>query len=559
MIYSSIQQDIGNLREHQKDAKARIFDAWDNADAVMLQMPTGTGKTYLFTSVVKDLLNHYKEHRQQLNILVVAHRTELIDQISASLSRYGIPHGFIQGNREQHLWQRVQVGSIFSLLTSRNEVNVKRKNFDYIIVDEAHHSLADTYKHLFETFPKAKKLGVTATPWRFNHEPFTSLYQQLITTPQVSWFIKKGLLADFEYVSIRPDSNIQRMIDNAKVAPMGEFMSEELEEAFNCQRIRAKVYEAYKKFANGRKGIIYAISKSHAANLAALYNVKGVSAVAIDCDTPKDERKNLIDDFKNGKIQVLVNVEIFTEGFDCPDVSFIQLARPTRSLALYLQQVGRGLRVLPNKEKTIIIDNVGLYNYFGLPDIDRDWQKHFNGCEDFKEVTKGGHRILPEEEPVVQEYDEDDETMMVIRGANEGCIVSISDEKNEKNDKPLPITEFALCDYYLVIGNRDKFKLYPFIKRRGIATAQVGNCVFEYDKNVKELVFTEHVQENVKLINDYAKAKNVLVFLGVLLGIGYKQLVDISNLQNLHGETQKKTLSFFDLLKIISNIPRALK
>ena len=305
----------------------------------MLQMPTGTGKTFLFTSLIKDLLNHYKTHRLQLNILIVAHRTELLDQISSSLSRYDIPHGFIQGNREQHLWQRVQVGSIFSLLTSRNKTNVKRKSFDYIIVDEAHHSLADTYKRLFEAFPTAKKLGVTATPWRFNHEPFTSLYQRLITTPQVSWFIKEGLLADFDYVSIRPDSRLQQMINDTKLSPMGDFMSEELEEAFNCQRIRAKVYAAYKKFAYGRKGIIYAISKEHATNLAALYNAKGVTAVAIDCDTPKEERKSLIDDFKEGKIQVLVNVEIFTEGFDCPDVSFIQLARPTRSLALYLQQV----------------------------------------------------------------------------------------------------------------------------------------------------------------------------------------------------------------------------
>ena len=183
-------------------------------------------------------------------------------------------------------------------------------------------------------------------------------------------------------------------------------------------------------------GIIYAISKEHATNLAALYNAKGVTAVAIDCDTPKEERKSLIDDFKEGKIQVLVNVEIFTEGFDCPDVSFIQLARPTRSLALYLQQVGRGLRIVPGKEKTIIIDNVGLYNYFGLPDANRKWQYHFNGREDFEEIVK--QKISPgsNDEPRIREYDEDDETMMIIRGANEGNIVSIDELQPNKKDAP---------------------------------------------------------------------------------------------------------------------------
>ncbi len=551
MIHSAIQQNTGNLRPHQKDAKAQIFVAWDNFDAVMLQMPTGTGKTFLFTSLIKDLLNHYKTHRLQLNILIVAHRTELLDQISSSLSRYDIPHGFIQGNREQHLWQRVQVGSIFSLLTSRNKTNVKRKSFDYIIVDEAHHSLADTYKRLFEAFPTAKKLGVTATPWRFNHEPFTSLYQRLITTPQVSWFIKEGLLADFDYVSIRPDSRLQQMINDTKLSPMGDFMSEELEEAFNCQRIRAKVYAAYKKFAYGRKGIIYAISKEHATNLAALYNAKGVTAVAIDCDTPKEERKSLIDDFKEGKIQVLVNVEIFTEGFDCPDVSFIQLARPTRSLALYLQQVGRGLRIVPGKEKTIIIDNVGLYNYFGLPDANRKWQYHFNGREDFEEIVKQKTSPGSNDESRIREYDEDDETMMIIRGANEGNIVSIDELQPNKKDAPLPITEFSLCDYYLVIGNRDKFKLYPFVKKKGIPTAQVGNCLYAYDKNEKELIFTSNLSHNTKLINQNSKEKTLLIFLGTLIGCSLKELLDITTIQQAIGHPIQTQLSFFEFLELI--------
>ena len=185
MVYSSISVDNGNLRQHQIDAKKNILRAWDTYDSVMLQMPTGTGKTYLFTSIIKDCIAYYKSQKKEINILVVAHRIELLDQIASSLNKYGIPCGFIQGTREQHLWQKVQVGSILSLISDKNEMNVRKCKFDFIIVDEAHHTLADSYKRLFEMFPEAKKLGVTATPWRMNHESFTSVYQKLITTPQV--------------------------------------------------------------------------------------------------------------------------------------------------------------------------------------------------------------------------------------------------------------------------------------------------------------------------------------------------------------------------------------
>ena len=339
MIYSTIPVNNGNLRKHQIDAKNAILRAWNSYDSVMLQMPTGTGKTYLFTSIIKDLIAFYKSNKWEINILVVAHRIELLDQIATSLKNYGIPCGFIQGTREQHLWQRVQVGSILSLISERNEMNVRRCKFDYIIVDEAHHTLADSYKRLFDMFPEAKKLGVTATPWRMNHESFTSVYQTLITTPQVKWFIQHNLLSDFDYVSVKPDSNIQKLVNSIDVAATGDFVNDALSEAFDNQRIRSKLYDSFHKYAADRKGIVYAINKQHARNIAELYSSKGYVSVNIDCDTPKDERERLIDQFKDGNIQVLVNVELFTEGFDSTDISFIQLARPTRSLALYLQQV----------------------------------------------------------------------------------------------------------------------------------------------------------------------------------------------------------------------------
>lgn len=554
MLYSRLNQHNSNLREHQIEAKGKIFDAWDKYDSVMLQMPTGTGKTYLFTSIINDLLAAYKEVHHDIHILVVAHRMELLEQISATLSRFGIAHGFIQGTREQHLWKRVQVASIMSLLTEKNYYNTLRQKFDYIIVDEAHHSLADTYIKLFELFPDAKKLGVTATPWRLNHESFLKLYQTLIVSPQISWFINNNLLADFDYVSIKPDSDTQRLVDSSEVADTGDFANADLDNTFNTQRIRSKLYESYKRFAKGKKGIIYAINKLHASKIADLYCSHGINAVAIDCDTPKEERQEMIAQFKSGMIAVLVNVEIFTEGFDCPDVSFIQLARPTKSLALYLQQVGRGLRIVDGKEKTIIIDNVGLYNYFGLPDANRKWLYHFKGHDDVEHtsISRRDSLTLREED---YEFDksrlaEDDEEMMVVRGAS-GDFLEIG-IKEKLFSVPPPIEEISLCDYYLIRGNSDMFKVYPFVKKRGKVTGAVVNCIYEYDAKQRPITFTENTARNVKIVDSEAKLQTIIAFSAMLLRMTVNEILDLENLSHISQTETVKEAGLFEVLKMIS-------
>lgn len=540
MIYSTIPVNNGNLRKHQIDAKNAILRAWDSYDSVMLQMPTGTGKTYLFTSIIKDLIAFYKSNKREINILVVAHRLELLDQIAASLKKYGISCGFIQGTRQQHLWQRVQVGSILSLISERNEMNVRRCKFDFIIVDEAHHTLADSYKRLFDMFPEAKKLGVTATPWRMNQESFTSVYQTLITTPQVKWFIQKHLLSDFDYVSVKPDSNTQKLVNSIDVAATGDFVNDALSEAFDNQRIRSKLYDSFHKYASDRKGIVYAINKQHARNIAELYSSKGYASVNIDCDTPKDERERLIDAFKAGNIQVLVNVELFTEGFDCPDVSFIQLARPTRSLALYLQQVGRGLRITDGKEKTIFIDNVGLYNYFGLPDANRKWQHHFQG-RDVPEEMKYESRGMTSADIPEKTYGEDDEPMIIVRGVG-------SLDGGQKGNETIQDEFFQLCDYYQVSGNERNFSVYTLVKKKGKLTGEVGSVAYQYNENDGNLSFSADISKNVALLNVNSKLKSILLFSASMCGISQEELF------KLNGVNPKEGISIFNLLKIIAII-----
>ena len=557
MDFTQLKQHNNNLREHQIEAKRKIYDAWNRHDAVMLQMPTGTGKTYLFTSIVNDLLSTYKEWHKDIHILIVAHRVELLDQISAALSKFGIPHGFIQGTREQYLWKRVQVASIMSLLTDKNYNHTLKLRFDYIIVDEAHHSLADTYVKLFAMFPDAKKLGVTATPWRLNHESFLKLYQILVTSPQISWFINNNLLADFDYVSIRPDSEIQKLVDRSEIVQTGDFSNSDLNNTFNNQRIRSKVYESYKRFADGRKGIIFAINKLHAAKIAALYSSHGVNAVAIDCDTRKEERQSFIDQFKKGIIKVLVNVEIFTEGFDCPDVSFIQLARPTRSLALYLQQVGRGLRIVEGKEKTIIIDNVGLYNYFGLPDANRKWQYHFKGHDEVghnSDTWKNKDTLIDSDFTFDErKLSEDNEEMVVIRGTvMQGCSNNEHDDV-QKTDLLL-IHEISLCNYYLIRGNSEAFKVYPFVKKKGIVTGAVGSPIYEYNEKQYPVVFTGYVSQNIRLLEGDMKLHIIVVFCAMLLDISMNDIYNLENLCRISKSDFKEKANMFEVLEMMSKI-----
>lgn len=170
-------------------------------------------------------------------------------------------------------------------------------------------------------------------------------------------------------------------------------------------QIRARLLDSYKKIANGKKGIIYSISRKHSDHICEEYKKAGINIVKIDSLTPRDERKMYVQRFKNGQIDIIVNVDIFSEGFDCPDIEFIQLARPTKSLVKYLQQVGRGLRPTMGKSNCIILDNVGSSNEFGLPDSNRDWNLYFIGdsSEKQKASTKTSNSSSTVKERSIEE------------------------------------------------------------------------------------------------------------------------------------------------------------
>ena len=555
------------LFDYQEDMKERIEKALRLHRSVMAQMPTGTGKTVLLASVVESFL---REH-SNCNVWIVAHRRELVSQIKDTLNKFLLNFSFsnhpVPLSKEGSTFSpspsssgsgdvtalrcseplRSKVGgpskvspdcagwdrlgaigaskvspdclsaSAFNVPIKAVSIQWLSKHYDeieeepgMIVIDEAHHALAKTYKEMWERFPNAKFLGLTATPCRLNGKGFTDLFDILVQSWSVPEFISKGRLATYDFVSIKSDGVTQRLIDSLqKRGADGDYQNKEMDMLLNKKPSIERLYRSLEEYGKDRKGIVYAINISHANAIAEFYREHGIAAVAIDSKTPSSLRKELIERFKASSntsqyfskitpslftlkegstshpdpltlrgeggnrptrcseplrskdggaskpspdcagwdrlgaaclraadgaadrlgttclraadglapIQVLVNVDIFSEGFDCPDVEFVQLARPTLSLAKYLQMVGRGLRVAKGKKNCVIIDNVGLYRVFGLPSQVWNWNAMFEGklkVGKRKETPKDREFFLMNEKQDDIQIHPDSEMMMVM-------------------------------------------------------------------------------------------------------------------------------------------------
>ena len=459
------------LFDYQEDMKERIEKALRLHRSVMAQMPTGTGKTVLLASVVESFL---REH-SNCNVWIVAHRRELVSQIRETIERVFFESPRPSFQRGLHFlpkplflrkrgcnrptrcseplrskdggpskvspdcagWDRLGMSgaskvspdclsaSAFNVPIKAVSIQWLSKHYDeieeepgMIVIDEAHHALAKTYKGMWDRFPKAKFLGLTATPCRLNGKGFTDLFDVLVQSWSVPEFISKGRLATYDFVSIKSDGVTQRLIDSLqKRGADGDYQNKEMDMLLNKKPSIERLYQSLEEFGKDRKGIVYAINISHAQKITKLYQENGVKAIAIDSKTPATERQQDIEAFKKGDIQVLVNVDIFSEGFDCPDVEFVQLARPTLSLAKYLQMVGRGLRVAKGKKNCVIIDNVGLYRVFGLPSQVWNWNAMFEGklkVGKRKETPKDREFFLMSEKQDGIQIHPDSEMMMVM-------------------------------------------------------------------------------------------------------------------------------------------------
>lgn len=344
--------------------------------SVMVQMPTGTGKTYVMAAVVKWFLDTYSKGE----VWLIAHRKELVEQMEQTLDRFALDYG----EKDDELTAKVRIRVLSIQWLTRNIGDLEKNGFKpgLIIVDEAHHSLATSYQDVFIRNHKALKIGMTATPCRMKQASFRTLFSRLITSPSIKDFILHGYLAPCNYVVIGEKSTEQQIVNLlTDRSGDGDYSVKEMEEKLNVTDVIRRLYNSVVKYAYGKKGIVYAINIDHAKAIAEYYNALGIKAVALDSKTAAKTRKKAVEAFREGELDCLVNVNLFDEGFDCPDVEYIQMARPTLSLAKYLQMVERGLRINKKDPKKVcmIIDNVGNYRKFGLPDRYRDWNAMFEG------------------------------------------------------------------------------------------------------------------------------------------------------------------------------------
>ncbi len=377
-------------------------------NSVMVQMPTGTGKTYVMAATVKWYLDSHDEGE----VWIIAHRRELVEQMQQTLDRFCLDYGEKEMVLKAKI--RIRVLSIQWLSRHVNDLEKAKSRPGFIIVDEAHHAIADTYQDLFGRNRLALKLGMTATPCRMNKNSFTKLFDHLLASPCTNDFIMRGYLAPYDYVVIGKFSADQLAVNQLKGRGSdGDYAIKEMDEKLNIPQTIQRLYDSVKRYADGKKGIVYAIDIDHAQAIATCYNALGLKSVALDSKTPAKRRKEMVEAFRNGEMDCLVNVNLFDEGFDCPDVEFIQMARPTLSLAKYLQMVGRGLRINhENKDKVcMIIDNVGNYRKFGLPDKPRNWESMFSGL-------KAGKGIIPPYVKKMQNIIAVNDEMITVKKAN---------------------------------------------------------------------------------------------------------------------------------------------
>ena len=441
------------LFDYQEDMKERIEKALRLHRSVMAQMPTGTGKTYLLTAVIDSFVSNNPMEK----VWIVAHRRELVSQIDETVRKF---HSYSASNTSS-LLSSVKAVSIQWLSKHYDEIEEEP---GMIVIDEAHHALAKTYKEMWERFPKAKFLGLTATPCRLNGKGFTDLFDVLVQSWSVPEFICKGRLATYDFVSIKSDGMTQRLIDSLqKRGADGDYQNKEMDMLLNKKPSIERLYRSLEEYGKDRKGIVYAINISHAQKITKLYQEHGVKAIAIDSKTPATERQQDIEAFKKGDIQVLVNVDIFSEGFDCPDVEFVQLARPTLSLAKYLQMVGRGLRVAKGKKNCVIIDNVGLYRVFGLPSQVWNWKATFEGKLKYgrkKETSQEKAFFLMNGKQETVPVGQDSEMMMVM--------------SHEELMQSLKYREFVDCNDDFAIVKLPDGKM-TVVNRQGEQVIEPGN------------------------------------------------------------------------------------
>lgn len=333
------------LRAYQEELVSRVRKAWlKGKKAPCIVLPCGGGKSVIVAEIAKRTTEKHN------HVLFLVHRRELCEQIENTFRKWGVDMLRCRVMMVQTAARRIDKMSAPSL----------------IITDENHHSLASTYKKVYEAFPNAYRVGVTATPVRLDGSGLSDVNDELIIGVSARWLIENSCLAPYDYYA-------PSLVDLTGIKiKKGDYDVSSVENLMLRKAVFGDAIKYYKQLAKGRQAVCYCTSVRHSMETAMQFNLAGIEAAHIDGSTPKAERKRIIEDFRRGAIDILCNVDLISEGFDVPDCECAILLRPTQSLTLYIQQSMRCMRYRKGK-RAVIIDHVGNYARFGMPDADREW------------------------------------------------------------------------------------------------------------------------------------------------------------------------------------------
>lgn len=330
------QQTTYQLRDYQQELIQKVFAAWSAGDRrVLAQSPTGSGKTVLFSAIAREFTTKGE------GVLVLAHREELVTQARDKLQAVTTGQvGIIKAGYRPDPTHPIQVASVQSL--------IRRKNWPsagLVVVDEAHHSCAATYAKILERYPDAYILGVTATPARSDGQGFKRQYDALVLGRSVRELVEAGYLCPFRLFAAK-----NRIKAAGVKITAGDYNRQELAELVNTSLTLGDVVGTWRRYALGKKTVVFCVDVAHSEAVAEAYRQAGYAAEHLSGETPASERYQALERFRTGKTLILTNCQLFTEGLDVPDIEAVQCLRPTRSLILHLQMVGRGLRPSAGKE-----------------------------------------------------------------------------------------------------------------------------------------------------------------------------------------------------------------
>lgn len=346
------------LRPYQAQAIADARDAYRAGHrAVLFQLPTGGGKTVTASTVVHGAAEKGN------STWWLTHRRELAGQASRTFYDLGIPHGTIQAGFVSHPHALVQVASIQTIARRLDQLAPP----DLIVFDEAHHLGAASWEAIFNRYPRARILGLTATPWRLDGQGLGRWFGHMVRGPSTADLIEAGSLSAYRlFAPATPDLT-------GVATAQGDYQRSALSKAMDKPQIVGDAIGHYTRLCPGKRAVAFAAGVQNSINIAAQFNEAGIPAEHVDGSMPTEARDDAVERFRRGETLILSNADLFGEGFDVPAIEAAILLRPTKSLSLHLQQVGRALRPCEGKAEAIILDHAGNSLMHGLPDDARDW------------------------------------------------------------------------------------------------------------------------------------------------------------------------------------------